>query len=61
MGFFNFVVDMASAATKVALTPVAIVADVAIKVTTGENPGLTEGAIKSAAKDLEDAVDDILP
>lgn len=55
-----FVVDIATAATKVALTPVAIVADVAVKVTTGENPGLTEGAIKSAGKDIQDAVDDII-
>lgn len=61
MGFFNFVGDIASAAVKVALTPVAVVADVAVKVATGENPGLAEGAIKSAGKDLEDAVDDILP
>ena len=61
MGLFNFVVDIASAATKIVLTPVAIVADVAVKVVTGENPELTEGAIKSAGKDLEDAVDEIIP
>lgn len=61
MGFFNFLGDMASAAVKVTLSPVALVADVAVKVVTGENPGLAEGAIKSAGKDFEDAVDDILP
>ena len=61
MGFFNALIDVASAATKVVLTPVAIVADVAVKVTTGENPGLTEGAIKSAGQDMKDAIDDILP
>lgn len=60
MGFFNSLIDVASAVTKVALTPVAIVADVAVKVTTGENPELTEGAIRSAGQDLEDAVDEIL-
>lgn len=61
MGIFNCLVDLTSAAVKVALTPVAIVADVAVKVATGENPELTEGAIKSAGQDLQDAVDDILP
>ena len=61
MGLFNFIVDVTSAVTKVALTPVAIVADVAVKVVTGENPELTEGAIKSAGKDLEDAADEIMP
>ncbi len=61
MGLFNFVVDITSAAVKVALTPVAIVVDVTTKVVTGENPELTEGEIKSAGQDLQDAVDDILP
>ena len=61
MGFFNSLISVASAATKIVLTPVAIVADVSIKVVTGENPRLTEGAIKSAGQDLEDAVDEILP
>jgi len=61
MGFFNSLISVASAATKIVLTPVAMVADVAVKVTTGENPELTEGAIKSAGQDLEDAVDEILP
>lgn len=59
MGLFNSLIDVVSAVTKVALTPVAIVADVAVKVATGENPGLTEGAIKSAGQDMEDAIDDI--
>ena len=61
MGFFNSLINVASAATKIVLTPVAIVADIAVKVATGENPELTEGAIKSAGQDLEDAADDILP
>ena len=61
MGFFNFVGDMTSAVVKVVLSPVALVADVTVKVVTGENPGLAEGCIKGAGKDLEDAVDDILP
>lgn len=61
MGLFNFVVDVTSAVVKVALTPVAIVADVTTKVVTGENPELTEGAIESAGQDLQDAIDDIVP
>ena len=61
MGFFNALIDVTSAAVKVALTPVAIVVDVTTKVVTGENPGLTEGAIKSAGKDLEQVIDDIIP
>jgi len=60
MGFFNSLISVASAATKIVLTPVAIVADVAVKVTTGENPELTEGAIKSAGQDMEDAIDEIV-
>jgi len=61
MGFLDALINVASAATKIVLTPVAIVADVAVKVVTGENPELTEGAIKSASQDLEDAVDEISP
>lgn len=61
MGFFDFVVDISSAAVKTCLTPVAIVADVAVKVTTGENPGLTNGCVQGIQKDINDAVDDILP
>jgi hypothetical protein len=60
MGFFNSLISVASAATKIVLTPVAIVTDVAVKVTTGENPELTEGAIKSAGQDMEDAIDEIV-
>lgn len=61
MGFFDFVGDIGSAVVKTAITPVALVADIAVKVTTGENPGLAEGCVKGALKDVEDAVDDILP
>jgi hypothetical protein len=60
MGFLNFIVDVASAATKVVLTPVAVVADIATNVVTGENPGLAEGAIESAGKDLDNAMDNII-
>ena len=55
MGFFDSIIGLTSAAVKVALTPVAIVADVAVKVATGENPQLTEGALESAKEDFEDA------
>lgn len=61
MGLFNFIGNVTSAAVKVVLTPVAVVADVAVKVVTNENPELAEGCIKSASKDMQDAVDEILP
>ena len=55
MGFFDSIVGLASATVKVALTPVALVADVTTKVITGENPELTSGALESAMDDFEDA------
>lgn len=59
MGLLNSLIDITSAAVKVALTPVAIVTDVTIKVVTGENPQITEGTIKSAGKDFVSAADEI--
>ena len=61
MGLFDFIVDVSSAAVRVAITPVALVADVGVKVVTGENAGITEGVVKSIGKDLEDAADDLIP
>ena len=61
MGIFNLIVDVSSAAVKVAVTPIALVGDIGIKVVTGQNAGLAEGAVKSAVKDLGDAVDEIVP
>lgn len=61
MGFFDALIDITSAGCKVVLTPVAIVADVSVKVITGENPGLTNACIDGIQKNINDAVDDILP
>lgn len=61
MGLFNALIDVASAGVKIALTPAAIVADIATNVITGENPELTEGAVKSAGNDMSNAIDEIMP
>ena len=55
MGFFDSMIGLTSATIKIALTPVAFVADVTTKVMTGENPELTSGALESAKDDFEDA------
>lgn len=54
----GFLTNVFSSVVKVALTPVAIVADAA-KVVTGETPDTTKAVLKSAAKDAEDAMDDL--
>lgn len=55
MGFFT---NMLSSAVKVALTPVAIAADVVLTATLQE-PDTTKKLLKSAVDDLEDAGDDL--
>ena len=54
----GFLTNMISSVVKVAITPVAVVADVA-KVATGNEPNTTKDVLKSAAKDAEDAMDDL--
>lgn len=54
MGFFSNVI---SSAVKVALTPVAVVKDVA-DVAIGQEPENTKDLLKSAEEDFEDAIDD---
>lgn len=55
MGFFS---KFFTAAVKIAITPVAVAADV-VKVATGDKPDTTEALLKSAGEDLEDAGDDL--
>lgn len=54
MGFFS---NLISATVKVALTPVAVVAD-AVNVVTGNEPDTTKDLLRSAGEDMEDAIDD---
>ena len=61
MGLLDFAVNITSAVVKTTLSPVAFVADVAIKVVTDVNPELASGAIRSAGKDIEQAMEDITP
>lgn len=61
MGFLNALIEVTSAVTKVALTPVALATDVVVKVTTGVNPEITANAIESAKVDFQNAVDEIIP
>lgn len=58
MGMFDFLSEITSATVKVALTPVAIVKDV-VNVATGEEADSTKELLKSAAKDMENAGDEI--
>ena len=60
MGLFGFIGEVVSAAVKVAVTPLAVVDD-AISVVTGSEPNTTKKLIKSAGKDLEKGVDEIMP
>ena len=60
MGMFDFISDVASAATKVALTPIAVVKD-AVNVATGQEPDATKELLESAGKDLSNAADEITP
>jgi len=55
MGFFS---DIISATVKVALTPVAIVKDVA-NIATGEEADATKYLLSSAGEDFSAAVDEI--
>jgi hypothetical protein len=54
MGFFS---NILSATVKTVLTPVAIVKDV-VNVATGEEADSTKNLLKSAGKDVEDAIND---
>lgn len=60
MGLFDFLGDVASAAVKVAVTPIAVAKDV-VSVATGDEPEATKKLIKSAGEDIQDAVDEIMP
>lgn len=53
MGFFS---DIISATVKTALTPLAVAKD-AVDVVIGEEPKNTKDLLKSAGKDLENAMD----
>lgn len=55
MGFFSNIV---SATVKVALTPVAVVKDVA-NIATGETPDATKELLESASDDVGKATDDL--
>lgn len=55
MGMFDFLGDIASAAVKVVLTPVAIVKDVV----TLEPFESTKDLLSSAVEDVEEAFDDL--
>ena len=60
MGFLDALVNLASATVKAALTPIAVVKDV-VNVVTGEEADATKDLLKSAADDVEDAVDEVAP
>jgi len=60
MGLFGFIGDVVGATVKVALTPVAIVKDV-VNIATDNEANSTKDLVKSAASDLSDAVDEIIP
>jgi len=60
MGFFDLIGDVASAAVKVALTPLAVAKD-AVNVVTGEEPNTTKELLESAGNDLEEAKNEIIP
>jgi len=55
----GFLTNMFSSVVKVALTPVAVVADVA-KVATGNEPDTTKGLLRSAVNDVEDGMDALI-
>lgn len=56
MGLFDFIGDVASAAVKVAITPIAIAKDVA-NIITDKEPTATKELLDSAGEDLESAGD----
>lgn len=60
MGFFDSIISAASAVTKVALSPVGLVADIGIKVVTNENSNIAENLVKSAGRDISDSIDNLI-
>lgn len=58
MGLFDVLGNIASAAVKTVVTPIAIVADV-VDTATGNEPKNTKKLVKSIGKDLEDALDEL--
>ncbi len=54
----GFLTNMLSSVVKVALTPVAVAADV-VKVATGNEPNTTKDVLKSSVEDIKDAMDDL--
>lgn len=60
MGLFDIITGVTSAVVKVALTPVAIVKDVA-NIATGEDPDATKSLLESAGDDLEEVGDELVP
>lgn len=56
MGFLG---NLVSGVVKVAVAPLAVVADVASIVTGDDNPKATKGLLKSAGEDFEDSADDL--
>ena len=59
MGLFGFVCNVASAAIKVAVTPVAIVKDV-VDITQGYEPEATANTLGSAIEDVVDSIDELI-
>ena len=57
MGLFNFVANIASAAVKVVISPVAIVSDIV----EGEPFDKTSEILGSAIDDVDEAFDEIIP
>lgn len=55
MGFLS---GLFSAVTKTVLTPIAVVKDIA-NIATGEEPNATKELLESAAKDVEQSVEDL--
>ncbi len=60
MGFFDALGNLAGAAVKTGLTPIALAKDVA-KIMMGEDPTATEEHIKSIGENLEKAGDELMP
>jgi hypothetical protein len=55
----GFLTNMFSSVVKVAITPVAVVKDV-VDVATGDDPKNTKKLLKSAVKDAEEGMDDLI-
>lgn len=54
----GFLTNMLSAVVKTATSPIAVAVDV-VNVATGEEPEATKKVLKSAARDVDDAMDDL--